>query len=100
MVFQHLARCFSLQAFWRDVEQPQGFIPQTRHGLLPSAWIEACMQTGCCNPTSLESQYLILHEGHKRRNHHHQTITHQRWELIAKRLTSSRWQHCQRITTF
>jgi hypothetical protein len=71
MVFQHLARRFSLQALRRDVEQPQGFIPQTRHGLLPSAWIEACMQTGSCDPTFLESQYLVLHERHKRRNHNH-----------------------------
>jgi hypothetical protein len=71
MVFQHLARRFSLQALRRDIEQPQGFIAQTRHGLLPSAWIEACMQTGCGDPPFLERQYLVLHEGHERRDHNY-----------------------------
>jgi hypothetical protein len=43
MVFQHLARGLSLQPLRCDVEQAQGFIPQTRHGLLPSTRIESGM---------------------------------------------------------
>ena len=56
------------------------------------------MQTSRSNAPPLQLQNLILHQGHQRRDHHHQSPADQRRQLITKGLATARREHCQGVT--
>ena len=95
--FQHALGRLSLQALRGEIQQPEGCIPQRRHRLLTSAWIQSGMETGSGNPPPLQLKNLVLHQRHERRNHHHQALPDESRQLIAKGFSTSGGQHSQRI---
>ena len=97
MAFQHLSGGFALQSLRRQVKQAKGFITQPGHRLLTAFRRQTGMQTSRSNAPPLQLQNLILHQGHQRRDHHHQSPADQRRQLITKGLTTACREHSQGV---
>ncbi|GKX33194.1 MAG: hypothetical protein MnENMB40S_08120 [Rhizobiaceae bacterium MnEN-MB40S] len=58
------------------------------------------MDAGHRNAIGLKRRRLIVHEGYERRHDNRQSVSHDRWYLIAKRLTGAGRHDGKNIPTF
>ena len=98
-VIEPLPGALQLQPLGGQVEQAQPVLPEAQQQGAALGPLQAAMQAGGGNTAALQLAHLILHQGHQRRDHHHQPLAHQRRQLIAEGFARPGGQHRQAVAS-